>query len=489
MTNYWNNRIINITTSTTFNEDVLYGGVEYNRVLNSDTNLQVGDVSSAYIKFKVKTNSFTVGDKLEYRLWYLNSHGTESAVIVGIFYITDIVKGKTDYTITAYDAVSKLDVDCTEWKRNLTLPMTLKQVFQSIGTYLGIQTNNTNFVNYDLTFNTNYLDDGLSFRQVVSYIAQCAGGFAIDDLGSLRIRSFTLNPGIELFGPYTSNNYKRLEVADYTVAPIDAVWLGMQDGDVGTIYTETSDPENIFRMYNNPFLYIDDDNTQADIEDRLHNIYDVLKNYTYTPFKLEAFINEDFDGRWVGQRILINGDSYIPFSISWNKSGVTFESTGEPDRNKVQMFSQAEQRMSGKFNIFSREIDETRSQIGDVRGNISTVQQTVDGVQITLQSAIDDVQDSLDDHAAVQLQYIQYGADGLTLGKESSSTKTRLTNERLEFIDGTGDIKGYIGYDSNEQTYKFYITNGHINNYLEFGNTFSAIASVDGKHLTFKGKV
>ena len=175
--------------------------------------------------------------------------------------------------------------------------MTLKEIFQSIGTYLGIQTYNTNFVNYDLTFNTNYLDDGLSFRQVVSYIAQCAGGFAIDDAGTLKISRFNLNPGIELYGPYTSSNYKRLEVADYTVAPIDAVWLGMEDGDVGTIYTETSDPENIFRMYNNPFLYIDDDNTQADIEDRLHNIYDVLKNYSYIPFKLEAFINEDFDGR------------------------------------------------------------------------------------------------------------------------------------------------------------------------------------------------
>lgn len=472
------NRIFNNTTSTSFNDDVLYGGVEYNRVLNSDTNLQVGDVSSAYIKFKVKTNSFTVGDELGYYII------PNALILIGVFYVTDIVKGKTDYTITAYDAVSKLDVDCTEWKQSLTLPMTLKQVFRSIGTYLGIQTDGSNFVNYDFSFNTNYLDDGLSFRQVISYIAQCAGGFAYMDNYYLTIGKFDLN---STFRTFTSSNYKRLEVADYEVKPIDAVWLGMEDGDVGTIYTETSDPENIFRMYNNPFFYIDDYNNQLEIEDRLHNIYDVLKNYTYTPFKLETFTENV--GKWYGQKITIDGDDYLPFSISWNKSGMTIESTGEPDRNKVQMFSAAEQRMSGKFNIFSREIDETQSQIGNVQGQISTVSQTVDGVQITLQTAIDGVQDNLNEHAAVQLQYIQYGAEGLTLGKESSSTKTRLTNERLEFIDGTGDIKGYIGYDSVEQTYKFYITNGHINNYLEYGDSFSAIASADGHHLTFKGKV
>ena len=102
------NRIYNITTSTTFYDSDIYGGVEYQRVLNSDTNLQIGDVSSASIKFKVKTNSFTVDDKLSYLI------DMGALITIGSFYATDIVKGKSDYTITAYDAVSKLDADCTE---------------------------------------------------------------------------------------------------------------------------------------------------------------------------------------------------------------------------------------------------------------------------------------------------------------------------------------------------------------------------------------
>jgi len=336
--------------------------------------------------------------------------------------------------------------------------MTLKQVFQSIGTHLGIQTATNNFVNYDVNFNTNYLDDGLSFRQVVSYIAQCAGGFAYMDNYYMTIKPFNLNSS---FRTFTSANYKRLELADYTVKPIDAVWLGMEDGDVGTIYTETSDPENIFRIYNNPFLYIDNDNTQADIETALHNIYDVLKNYTYIPFKLETFLVSA--GKWDGKKITIDGDDYIPFSVSWNKSGMTFESTGEPDRNKVQMFSSAEQRMSGKFNIFSREIDETRSEIGNVEGQVSTLSQTVDGVRIDLQYNIDQLGEDLEEHAVQQRQFIRYGVDGLELGKENDPIKANLTNSELAFSNQSTKV----AYISSDELYtsKVKIVGPQQNNY------------------------
>jgi len=90
----------------------LYGGVEYNRVLNADTNLQVGDVSSASIKFKVKNNDFTIDEELTYRIKYEND--TDS-IYVGTFYVTDIVKNRSDYTITAYDAITtKFNKECTK---------------------------------------------------------------------------------------------------------------------------------------------------------------------------------------------------------------------------------------------------------------------------------------------------------------------------------------------------------------------------------------
>jgi len=276
-----------------------------------------------------------------------------------------------------------------------------------------------------------------------------------------------------------------LEQAEYTCPPIDKVWYGREDGDEGATVVGTGN--NTLKLYSNPFLVEDNDHTAADIQTAITNIYDVVSAYSgYTPFKLTTFLYEWFE--YKGTMININGEVVPVFHISWNQNGIMLETTGSPDRTYVQPASLAEQRMIGKYNVLKTDVDGTRREIGNAYDEISVVSQTVDGVKIELQSAIDDVEGELDEHARIQRTYIQYGADGLTLGKENSTTKTRLTNERLEFIDGTGDIKGYIGYDQADQTYKFYITNGHINNYLEYGDTFSAIASSDGHHLTFKGR-
>ena len=379
--------------------------------------------------------------------------------------------------------------------------MSLGDILISMCDYLGLQSGNTSFVNNAFTFNKNVINDGISFRQVLGWIAQCAGGFAYIFHNRVFVRAWS-DFSVK---SYTSANYKTLEQADYICPPITKVWVGMDDSDVGTSYDVSGSEEpNTLKIYNNPFLYVSDVHPQYRpegdtsstqyISDALERIYNVISFIEYRPFKMTTFLDELFENGQEPSRhyiITINGEENIPFSISWNKSGVTIEATGDADRNTVEVQSVAEQKLNGAYNSMKRTIDETQSAIGNVSGQVSVVSQTVEGVRIDLTSAINDVEDELNGpngHATLQRQFIQYGADGLTLGKESSSTKTRLTNERLEFIDGTGDIKGYIGYDSAQQTYKFYITNGHINNYLEYGDKFSAIASADGHHLTFKGR-
>lgn len=197
--------------------------------------------------------------------------------------------------------------------------------------------------------------------------------------------------------------------------------------------------EVVLKIYNNPLLYTDNDTSEQDIISVLNNIYDSLKDITYRPFKLTGFTNDSFiiDGSPI--TITVDGVSELtyPFSISWNKSGITLESTGNPNRDQVQMLSLAEQRMKGSYNVLKRTVDETKSEIGNVYGQISTVSQTIDGVQITLQGAIDDVQRELDDHAERQLEYIRYGlGEGLVLGKEGDPISAQLTNSELAFKNG-----------------------------------------------------
>ena len=431
-----------------YDDSYIYGGVEYNKVLNADTNLQVGDVVSASIKFKVKENIFSVDDR--FSIFY-----SVNDTFIGQFYVTEVVKGKTDYTITAYDAISKLDADSTEWKNSLTplLPMTMGDILRSMRQKLSIPVYSYQFTNYNLTLDQNYFDDGLSYRQILSYMAAAAGGYAhmysdgtpnnphtylqIRSLGGSSVKSFT------------SSNYKTLEQADYICPAIDTVWVGIQDGDIGTYSPVSSEGmgDNVLKIYNNPFLYINDTNQSA-IQTAVDNIYNAVSGISYKPFKITSFTDEFVPLN--GEPITINGDLSYPFSVTWNKSGVTYESTGDPSRDKVPMFSAAEQRLSGKFNVFERDLDETNSKIGNVEGQISTVSQTVDGVQITLQGNIDTLEDKVDNHAEKQLEYIRYGfGEGLVLGKEGDPISAQLTNSELAFKNG--NVKN--AYISSDELY------------------------------------
>lgn len=98
-----------VCNNVVYNNDTIYGGVSYERNFNPDTDLQIGAVCAASIKFKMKNKPFDLGDEIVY--FIVQTYGYTK---VGHFFITDIEKGKTDYTFTAYDAISKLDADCTE---------------------------------------------------------------------------------------------------------------------------------------------------------------------------------------------------------------------------------------------------------------------------------------------------------------------------------------------------------------------------------------
>ena len=389
------------TTIGTLTDKQIYGGVEYNKIINTDTDLQVGDVASAYIKFKVKITVLQIGDELTYSV---TNTGVSPNVVLytGIFYITDIVKGRTDYTITAYDAVHKLDQDCAKWKETVldptthdfASPMTLRQILNSICTYVGISADTQSFNNDSYAVNHCYIDDGVSLRQIIGYIAQAAGGFAHIMKRSnsyyLRITTlFTSTPP-----SFTPANYKKLEQADYTTEAINTVSILTQDGDIG-VYSPVSQQgpgNNVLKIVNNPLLYIMDfasdgtpDPTRLQIV--ADNIYSAVRYSVYKPFKMTTFLENiyDFDGRSIN----INNERTWPFSITWNKSGVTLEATGNKTREKTEFYSPGEQRMMGTYNIFKRTLGETVSELGNVSGQVSTISQTVNNISLEVADKVD----------------------------------------------------------------------------------------------------
>ena len=133
------------------------------------------------------------------------------------------------------------------------------------------------------------------------------------------------------------------------------------------------------------------------------------------------------------------------------------------------------------------EVERATAAEEDLNTNIrSTLTQTADSIR----AEITEVQTDLDGHAQEQAKYIQYGVDGLELGADGSQAKAKLTNTKLSFTSPEGDEKAYIGEDSTDNVYKFFVVNGHIVNQLELGEKWMLIASgsENDYRLTFKAR-
>lgn len=377
------NRLI-ITGGSTLTDSDIFGGVNYEKIVNPSVNWEVGNVAAAKIQFKVKNNIFHIGDELDYYYYKLSGLGRH----VGWFNVTDIVKGKTDYTITAFDRIAKLEKDCSDWKNGLTFPMTLREIFISGCTALNLSyalpadTSVLPALNYSV--GNNYLNDGLTFRQVFSYIAAATGFICEADIQG---RIALTPPSSMDRGTFTSANYKTLEEADYTVAMIDETWSGIDDSDIGVFYPNNTGT-NVLKIYNNPFLYVDDINTETIVRAQLqwpHSLSRVTGLRQYKPFKLTTFM-EELTVNAVGQRITINGEKRVVMTLRWDSNGITMESTGDPDRTNGNIYGNSEQKMNGAFNRLTRDLNGTISEVGkkvDSGSIISTINQSAETITIS----------------------------------------------------------------------------------------------------------
>ena len=137
----------------------------------------------------------------------------------------------------------------------------------------------------------------------------------------------------------------------------------------------------------------------------------------------------------------------------------------------------------------------------EITAQVTALNQTIEGVQTNLQTIItqtatdiraevSEVQSDLDGHAIEQAKYIQYSSAGLELGAEGSQAKAILTNTKLGFTSPEGDEKAYIGQDPDDNSYKFFVVNGHIVNQLELGGKWYLVASgsENDYRLTFKAR-
>lgn len=322
------NKLTITNPALVLNDSDLIGGVHYTSTVNGDVDIQVGQVCSACITFKTLSDALTLNSSIKYEVKFNEDDEWTEA---GLFYVESITKDRSNFSITAYDSVSKLDINVDEFIATLPSTMALSTLFLRLCGYCGLRRSGSVPANGAYEFNLP-TSTNVTGRQLMQWIAEMAGGYVYaipsgSSIGYLKCSSFN-ETNIEI----DNSKYITASIADYETPTITAIEAQTNQG---TMCYPISGTNEAVSIYNNPLIYDTDDTVLT----KLSSIYRVVKNIgAYHPAKLQLF--RTFGIR-PGDIFTVNNTRTIAMTVEWNSSGVTITGTGNSSRNSLQNGAQA----------------------------------------------------------------------------------------------------------------------------------------------------
>ena len=358
--------------------------------VNAGQEFAIGSAYSDYIEAEIWADpggslQITAGDVLTY--YRLDDAGSRTKV--GIFYAEKPTRTKRNsYKVTAYDTMSKLDADFSGWLRanQAQFPKTIWQLVQLACQRAGVTLAGISLpINGSYSVQAFYADD-LTCRQIISWAAEAAGCYAhMNADGKLQFLTYTDKRSTAKITPDGASNSTAyyadsLSYEDYTVKAIEKVQIRQSDSDVGVIYPDSTTATNTYAVQGNLLLTT---GTEANLKTVAQNLYNVLKNVTYTPCKVSV---PSSSGLACGQIVHVKDargrefDTYL-MSATISSGKASFESVGSASRESSSAVnSQSYKNLTGKMLEIKTSVDGLTVTASELSGNYSELKQTVDGL-------------------------------------------------------------------------------------------------------------
>lgn len=325
--------------------------------------------------------------------------------------------GGNKYKVTAYDNITKLDIDVANWLNSLNFPITIEAFANSLAAKCGLTFKNVPPINGDYPVQA-FTANSSTGRDLMKMVAQATGCFiraaANGELeyawyvtnSELRIapnkslgesaflldvvprqlddnvpRQLATSEGYNKQAndkeqkvlrdkrvvrlrtadvvyqpestPYFSN---QLTFSDFTVTAIDKVQVKQSDDDVGVIYPADAVGTNALVISANRLLVTDSD---ATLRPYVKNLYDRLNNMVYVPCS-NIQTPETLDIR-AGDIVTVTDGKreFVTWITSVKRSGnkCTFESVGSINRNTTTAVNNTSYSTARKMLEISTSID------------------------------------------------------------------------------------------------------------------------------------
>ncbi len=374
------------------------------QTLNSGQEFTIGSACTDEIEVEYLAqddNLIAKGDVLT--LYWVNDSGTKTKV--GIYYcekpnyqglMREISGTSAVYKVVAYDTMSKLDADFSGWLRanQAQFPKTIWQLVQLACQRAGVALASSSLpINGSYSVQAFYADD-LTCRQIISWAAEAAGCYAhMNADGRLQFLTYTDKRSTAKITPDGASNSTAyyadsLSYEDYAVKAIEKVQIRQSDSDVGVIYPDSTTATNTYAVQGNLLLTT---GTEANLKTVAQNLYNALKNVTYTPCKVSV---PSSSGLACGQIVHVKDargrefDTYL-MSATISSGKASFESVGSASRESSSAVnSQSYKNLTGKMLEIKTSVDGLEVKASDLTGKYTDLKATVDGLSAEVKKDI-----------------------------------------------------------------------------------------------------
>ena len=411
------------------------------QAVNSGEELTLGSVCASVAELQLmieETCPIAQGDR--FRLYKEDGWGRRWCL--GVF-TAEKPKRNSRYrvSITAYDNVAKLDRDVSAAFAQLTgWPLSAEFLAQWTGEQCGVT------LASNLFFGANRLiepfsGDGITGRQILSFVAEAAGcfgradkdgkiafgwyapnekisvgssfqygiqtQFSQDHLQLTGVPAFSQEEdlGVDVVDAYydgQGNLYLsgkdslgclagKMSVADYQVPPIDSLQIRQDSGDLGVLYPKTG--EHTYRFTGNPFLVFSEDEALSPF---VEPMIEKLQAVSYTPMTVTVPFDPNVD---VGDILAVkdrDGVEHNCYVMERQISGhtMTLKCTGSGQRETATMASRNIQSLAGKVMRLRTDVDGLQAENADALGNLASMALTISGIEGKV-AALGDMQENI----------------------------------------------------------------------------------------------
>ena len=418
--------------------------------VNAGQEFTIGSAFSDYIEAEIWADpggslQITAGDALT----YYRQDDAGNRTKVGVFYAEKPTRTKRNsYKITAYDTMSKLDADFSGWlhANQAQFPKTIWQLVQLACQRAGVTLASSSLpINGSYSVQAFYADD-LTCRQIISWAAEAAGCYAhMNADGKLQFLTYTDKRSTVKITPDGASNSTAyyadsLSYEDYTVKAIEKVQIRQSDSDVGVIYPDSTTATNTYAVQGNLLLTT---GTEANLKSVVQNLYNVLKNVTYTPCKVSV---PSSSGLACGQIVHVKDargrefDTYL-MSATISSGKASFESVGSASRESSSAVnSQSYKNLTGKMLEIKTSVDGLEVKASDLTGKYTDLKATVDGLssEVKKDTKITGGGNLILGSESFRNATYDGNASGVAYGDDGSATITNANTNRYFIFNTAG---------------------------------------------------